>query len=179
MIEPRDKRDKRLEDGSPLEIVETLLNSIGNFSNRQIEAAARAGAWDLAFIGLHSASVTIGSGLFGDSPLASFTKFLSFFVDTEQPGYDFSKIAKEIHSWRHVLVHRWLSQLGYEFGFDLEQSEGWRKVDGTILLNPSRFHAAFKDAFAAGGKIWQWQEILTAKEAEAAKVRLLEQYYKK
>lgn len=36
MIEPQDKRSKRLEDGSPVEIIETLLNSIHNYYNRQI-----------------------------------------------------------------------------------------------------------------------------------------------
>jgi len=178
MIEPQDKRTKRLEDGTPLEIIETLLNSIHNFYNRQIDAAVDAGAWDLAFIGIHSVGVTVGTGLFTDSSLTAFTRFLREFVDTDELGYNFSEIAQELHSWRQVLVHRWLSAKGYEFGFDMEQQEGWRKVDDVVLLNPRRFHEAFNQAFTAGGKIWQWQNILSDEEQQAAKARLLANFHR-
>ena len=178
MIEPQDKRDTRLENSTPLEIIETLILSIDNFSNRQIRAAIEAGAFDLAFIGIHSAAVTIGTGLFTNSSLTAFTRFLREFIDTDEQGYNFSEIAKELHGWRQVLVHRWLSERGYEFGFDMVQQEGWRKVDGVVLLNPRRFHEAFNQAFAAGGKIWQWQTILSDDEKQAAKVRLLANYHR-
>jgi hypothetical protein len=65
-MEDADKRLKRLEDGPPLEIIETLLNSIHNFYLRETSAAIKAGTWDLAFIGTHSVASIIGAGLFGD-----------------------------------------------------------------------------------------------------------------
>lgn len=132
----------------------------------------------MAFIGIHSVGVTVGTGLFTDSPLTAFTRFLKEFVDTDEQGYNFSEIAKELHGWRQVLIHRWLSEKGYEFGFDMEQVEGWRKVDDVALLNPRRFHEAFNQAFTAGGKIWQWQNSLSDEEAQAAKARLLANYHR-
>jgi len=178
MIEPQDKRIQRLENGTPLEIIETLLNSIHNYYNRQIDASVKAGAWDLAFIGIHSVAVTVGTGLFSDSSLTAFTRFLKEFVDTDEQGYNFSEIAKELHGWRQVLVHRWLSSKGYEFGFDMEQQEGWQKVDGVVLLNPQRFHEAFNKAFVGGGKIWQWQSVLSDEEQQTAKTRLLANFHR-
>lgn len=178
MIEPKDKRQKRLEDGVPLEIIETLLNSVDNYFNRQIAIVADAKAWDMAFIGIHSAATTIGTGLFSTSPLTAYTEFLKHFVDSDEVGGDFSTVAGQLHNWRNVLVHRWLSQHGYNFGFDLEQKEGWREEDGAIVINPQLYHEAYRRAFTAGGKMWQWEKILTQEQAEAAKARLLEQYYR-
>ena len=179
MIEQKDKRTTRLENGTPLEIIETLLNSIHNYYNRQIDVAVEANAWDLAFIGIHSVAVTIGEGLFGDKSLTAFTRFLKEFVDTDEQGYNFSEIAKQLHDWRNVLVHRWLSEQGYDFGFDMEQAEGWRTVDDVVLLNPKHFHKAFNQAFVAGGKIWNWQNVLSEDEQQEAKARLLANYHRK
>jgi hypothetical protein len=178
MIEPQDKRIQRLEDGTPLEIIETLLNSIHNYYNRQIDIAVKAGAWDLAFIGIHSVAVTVGTGLFTNSSLTAFTRFLKEFVDTDEQGYNFSEIAEELHSWRQVLVHRWLSTRGYEFGFDMEQQVGWRRVDGVVLVNPVLLHKSFNQAFMASGKIWQWQNILSDNEQQDAKMRLLANFHR-
>lgn len=179
MIEDKDKRRKRFEEGVPLEIIETLLNSVDNYFNRaQIAVAAEAKAWDLVFIGIHAAATTIGTGLFSDSPLTAYGQFLESFVDTDELGGDFSRIAKELHDWRNVLTHRWLSERGYGFGFDFEQKLGWREQDGVILLNPRLYHAAYQKAFAANGRIWKWGAILTQEQIETAKVRLLKQYYR-
>jgi hypothetical protein len=176
MIEDKSKRKQRLEDGVPLEIIETLLNSVDNYFNRQIAAAVDAKAWDLVFIGVHSAATTIGTGLFSDRPFTAYAQFMKNFVDTDEPGGDFSSIADKLHNWRNVLVHRWLSEHGYTFGFSLEQKEGWRQEDGVTIVNPRLYHEAYQNAFKAGGKVWQWEDILTEDEARAAKTRLLRQY---
>ncbi len=176
-MEDAEKRLKRLEDGPPLEIIETLLNSIHNFYLRETSAAIKAGTWDLAFIGTHSVASIIGAGLFGDRSMeASFRRFLKEFVDTDEPGGNFSDIAKELNDWRHVLIHRWLSKMGHEFGFDTDQIEGWRRVDGVLLVNPVRLNEAVANAFALNGKLWQWRDVLSDAEAQAAKTRLLELY---
>ena len=177
-MESSEKRKARLEDGSPIEIIVTLLNSIDNRFNRQIDVAAQAGAWELVFIGIHSVATTIGTGLFDDSPLTGFTRFLQAFVDTNELGYNFSEIAKELHDWRHVLVHRLLSAKGYEFGFDMEQLEGWRRSEGITWINPRRFHEAFNGAFAVDGRVWLWKDLLSDEEQQASKRRLLANYHK-
>ncbi|MDB5178224.1 MAG: hypothetical protein JWN01_167 [Patescibacteria group bacterium] len=177
-MEAKENRLKRLEDGSPVEIVETLLNSIDNGINREINAAASVNAWDLVFTGIHSTAVTIGTGFFSASPLTAFTQFLSTFMDGPEAGGDFSAVAGELHGWRQVLVHRWLSKRGYEFGFDLQQTAGWRRDDATVWVNPELYCQAYRAAFAAGGPMWHWQDLFSSEEAEAVKARLLAQYHR-
>lgn len=176
MIEDRQKRLERLSRGEPVEIIETLLNSMDNFFNSQIDQIANLEMWYLVIMGDHAVALTIASGLFGVDGESGYKMFLEKFVDKDSPGFDFSSIANKIHNWRNVIAHRWLSDFAYEIGEDNNMVFGWEKRDGITYLNLKLYHNAFKSAFSAGGKIWDYEKIMTTGEMEEAKQRLLNQY---
>ena len=118
-MEDKQKRYKRLSEGSPVEIIETLLNSMDNFFNREIDSAAGSELWYLVLLGDHAVALTISEGLFGEAGLSGFKIFLEKFVDKDKSGYNFSVIAQDIHNWRNVIAHQWLSASGYSFGIDM------------------------------------------------------------
>jgi hypothetical protein len=43
-------------------------------------------------------------------------------------------------------------------------------------LNPRAYSDAYLNAFVSGGKIWDWQSMLTDTEAQAAKERMIEKF---
>lgn len=173
-MESKDERLRRFQDGSPVEIIETLLNSINNFFNAEIQSAREHRAWDLALLGIHSVALTISEGLFAQRGPAGYRTFLERFVDRESQG--FSAVAEEIHAWRNVVAHQWLSQRGHDFAFDTTLATGWERRGTTLHFNPRVYADAYLDAFAAGGKIWDWHELLTDEDAEAAKRRMIEKF---
>ena len=78
-MEDKQKRYKRLSEGSPVEIIETLLNSMDNFFNREIDSAAGSELWYLVLLGDHAVALTISEGLFGEAGLSGFKIFLEKF----------------------------------------------------------------------------------------------------
>lgn len=174
--EDKDKRLRRLSKGSPIEIIETLLNSIDNFFNNQIDLAAENDLWHLVILGDHAVALILSEGLFGEAGINGFKTFLEKFVDNTKPGFDFSAIASDIHNWRNVIAHQWLSSSGYDFGLDFEMEMGWEKRDEITYFNPSLYHQSFSSAFSGGGRIWQYQKILTEEQMQEAKDRLLKKY---
>lgn len=177
-MEDKQKRYKRLSEGSPVEIIETLLNSIHNFFNSEIDRAASEELWNLVILGDHAVALTISEGLFGETGLTGYKKFLEKFVDEAKVGFNFSVIAQDIHNWRNVIAHQWLSVSGYSFGIDLKMFTGWTNKDSATYFNPRIYHQSFKGAFSAGGKIWKYERILTVEELQRAKERLLKKYVK-
>lgn len=179
MIEDRTKRLKRFKNGPPIEIIETLLNSIDNFFNkREIDVAAYSNLWLLVILGIHAASLTISHGLFNKDGHEGFKHFLKTFVDSNEEGFNFSEISWEIHTYRNIVAHRWLSDFGYDFGLDFEMTKGWQKRGGVLYFNPKLYYQAYNNAFGAGGKIWQYDKLMTQEELEEAKERLLKKYEK-
>lgn len=175
-METLDGRYKRLSEGTPVEMIDSLLMSLDNYLNTELKRAAQAECWDLVLIGAHSACSIIGFGLFGGTALGAYKQFLKKFVDCAGAGNDYSSVAADLHGWRNVLAHRWFSKKGYEFGYDLVQAEGWRRIDGVLLLNPRAYFESFESAFDAGKPIWDWQRILNPNQQEEAKQRLLKEY---
>lgn len=179
MIEDKAKRLKRFQSGDPEEIIETLLNSIDNFYNRQIDQAAASELWLLVILGIHAVALTISEGVFGKSGLTGFKFFLENFMDEKEEGFKFSEIAEEVHNWRNIIAHQWLSASGYDFGTDTQMVKGWEVRDGITYFNPKVYYQAFQKSFDGGGKIWNWESLLTQKEAQEAKERLLKKYEKR
>src|SRR5258706_1579470 len=105
MIEDKAKRLARFQNGSPIEIIETLLNSIANFYNREIDQAANLRLWLLVVLGIHSVALTISEGIFDKKGLTGFTFFLENFIDEDKEGFKFSDIAHQIHNYRNVVSH--------------------------------------------------------------------------
>jgi len=176
MIEDRKKRLLRLSKGSPVEIIETLLNSMQNFFLNEIGVASDNNLWYLVILGDHAVALTISEGLFGKAGLSGYKLFLEKFVDINKEGLNFSEIAEHIHKWRNVIAHQWLSSSAYKFGIDLKMELGWQKKGDITYFNPKLYHEAFNKAFSGGGKIWQYADILTEKQMQEAKERLLEKY---
>ena len=130
----------------------------------------------LVILGDHAVALTISEGLFGKAGFDGYKLFLEKFVDEGKEGFDFSVIAKEIHNWRNVIAHQWLSASGYGLGIDSDMNLGWQKREGVIYFNPRLYHESFNKAFSAGGKIWRYAEILTEVQMQEAKKRLFEKY---
>lgn len=176
-MEDKAKRLKRFQNGSSVEIILTLLNSIANFfNNRELDIAASSNLWLLVILGIHAVALTISHGLFNKDGHDGFRLFLKNFMDTEEEGFNFSEISKEIHTYRNIVAHRWLSDFGYDFGLDFEMRKGWEKRGEVIYLNPKLYYEAYKNAFGRGGKIWDYDKLLTEEQAEKAKERLIEKY---
>jgi len=178
-MEDKNNRLKRFQNGSPIEIIETLLNSLDNFMNREIDISAKGECWNLVVIGIHAVALTLSEGLFGKSGITGYKLFLMKFIDIDEKGYDFSVIADDIHNYRNVLAHRWLSQTGYEFGLDFSMKEGYQIRDKITVFNPKRYYQSYNEAFSGGGKIWDYEKILTKDELDQTKDRLIDRYLHK
>ncbi len=176
MIEDKGKRLARFQNGSPIEIIETLLNSIANFYNGEIDQAASSQLWLLVILGIHSVALTISEGIFDKKGLTGFTFFLENFMDEDKEGFKFSEIAKQIHNYRNVVAHHWLSASGYDFGIDGGMTKGWEERENVIYFNPKVYYETFKNAFGGGGKIWDYRQLLSPEELETVKARLLKKY---
>ena len=108
-MEPLDKRMERFQNGHPIEIIETLLNSIDNHFNNEIRIIAENGNYQttLLFLGIHAVALTIAEGLFDKRGPDAYKLFLEKFVDGESPDTKFSDIADIIHEWRNIIAHQW------------------------------------------------------------------------
>ncbi len=178
--ESKDKRLKRFQDSHPLEIIDTLTNSIHNFFNNEIRVVfddPTNPQTSLMILGVHGVALTLSFGLFNEHGVKGYKLFLEHFVDGVLPDTRFFMIASEIHEWRNVLAHRWLNVAGHTFGYDFEMAEGWKWDGDTLFLNPRIYLEHYLEAFAAGGKIYDPEAILTTPEMlEAAKQRFLSKY---
>lgn len=175
-MESYEDRLARFENGSPIEVIATLTNSINNFLNPEIEQAARGGSWSLMFMGVHAVALTISQGLFGLTGPDGYLRFLRTFVDDDVVGGDFSAIGAEIHQWRNVVAHQWLSSAGYRFGFDTGLDIGWQRNGDVVVVNPTKYHEGYRRAFRTESSLWRPQTILSAGELEATKKRLIDKF---
>lgn len=180
-MEPLEKRIKRFQDGPPIEIIETLLNSIANFFNNEIRITTKDDNYQttLLFLGVHAVALTISEGLFNKSGSEGYKLFLEKFVDGDTPDTKFSEVARVAHDWRNILAHQWLGIGGYEIGYDYEMSRGWEKRDGVIFINPKIYCDHYLKAFGPNGGIWDYQNMLTESELQEAKQRLLKKFLSK
>lgn len=178
--ETKEKRLKRFQDGPPLEIIDTLLNSMANFFMNEIKATFDNPAnpqTSLMLLGTHSVALTIAHGLFNKGGEQGYKLFLENFIDGDTPDTKFSTIASEIHEWRNVIAHRWINVAGHNFGYDFDMPEGWKKQDDTIFLNPKKYLEHYVKTFGFGGRIYRYNTILTTDEMlEAAKQRFISKY---
>ena len=95
-MEDKQKRLARLTSGSPIEIIETLLNSMHNFFMGEIGVASDNNLLYLVILGDHAVALTISEGLFGKAGLDGYKLFLEKFVDQGKEGFNFSEIAENI-----------------------------------------------------------------------------------
>jgi hypothetical protein len=179
--ESREKRLERFKKNPPVEVIETLLNSLNNFFNNEITLTTKADSFQtsLMFLGIHAVALTVSEGLFGKTGLTGYKLYLKNFVDGDTPDTKFSKIADLIHDWRNVLAHQWLGSVGHSVGYDYEMGQGWQLRNEVYYINPRIYCSYFLKAFERGGKIWKYDQLLNGKELEQAKNRIIKKYLEK
>ena len=177
--EDKAKRLQRLQDGSYVEAIETLLNSIDNFFNNEIKMTADNYQTSLLFIGVHAVALTIAEAFFDQSGPQGYKHFLEMFIDGHEDDKKFSVIADTIHDWRNVLAHQWLGSIGHEIAYDYDTELGWRREEGIVYINPRIYRDQYLNAFKAEGRIWQYKNLFSEEELENTKARIISKYLKK
>lgn len=177
--ESYNKRLKRLQEGSPIEAVETLLHSIAFYFNNEIKETPKKYQTSLLFLGIHAAIFTISEALFGKTGLDGYKHFLEKFIDGETEDLKFSKIASKLHGWRNNLAHNWLVKTGHTFGYYYEMRYGWKEHKGVTYVNPEIYCEQYLNVFSSKGKIWNYSDYLTEQELEEAKKRIIKKYTEK
>lgn len=175
------QRLKRFQDGSPIESIDTLLNSIDNYFNNEIRATVSDTQYpqtSLLFLGVHAAILTISEVFFNDKSVAGYKLFLEKYVDNENDAEKFSLIAEEMHTWRNIVAHQWLSVKGHDLAYAYDMEGGWRWEDGILYVNPKKYCELYLAAFKGGGRIWQYSQHFTQEELEVIKQRIIKKFVK-
>lgn len=177
-MEPIANRIGRFQNSHPIEIIETLLNSIDNYLNNEIRLTVEGENYQtsLLFLGIHSVALTIAEAFFNLNGPDGYKKFLESYVDGDTSDTKFSSVATQIHSWRNILAHQWLGVGGYDIGYDYEQKEGWVNHGSVIFINPKIYCEHYLKAFAAGGSIWDYDKHFTEEEMQEIKERLISKF---
>lgn len=177
-IEPLEKRISRFQDGPPIEIIETLLNSISNFLNNEIRLTIASDNYQtsLLFLGIHAVALTLSEAFFNKNGSEGYKLFLENFVDGETFDTKFSQIAKQIHDWRNILAHQWLGVSGYGVGYDYNSKMGWERRGEKIFINPIIYSEYYLEAFGTNGRLWDYQKMFTEEELAQIKERLLKKF---
>lgn len=173
-MEDKAKRLSRLQS-SPTEAIETLLNSIDNGMNLEIEKARDSKLYNLMFLGIHAAILTISESIFSKSEKDGYKFFIETFTEHTARIID---IADTLHSWRNVVAHRWLSQIGHEIGFDESIKQVWEKKDEALIINPRLYCDQYIKAFDSNSKLWDYEQLLTEQAIALAHRNILTQFNK-
>lgn len=178
--ETREQRLKRFTDSPPIEVIETIINSMANYFINELRTTfdnQTNHQTSLMFLGTHSIALTLAHGFFGKSGENGYKLFLENFIDGDTPETKFSAVAHEIHEWRNVIAHRWINVAGHSFSYDFDMPEGW-KVEGEFLLvNPKIYLDQFLKAFGSGGSLHEHNQVLTTEDMyETAKQRFVSKY---
>ncbi len=178
--ETREQRLKRFQENGPIEVIETVIQSMGNYFVNELRPVFDNPAnrqTTLMFLGTHSIALTIAYGLFGKGGEDGYKLFLEHFIDGDKDDRKFSSVAPEIHEWRNILAHRWINVAGHSFSYDFDMPEGWKREDEFLLVNPQVYLNQFLETFGAGGRIYRYNKVLTTDAMyEAAKQRFISKY---
>ena len=178
--ETKEQRLKRFTENGPYEVIATITNSMANnFINELRTVFDNPASYQttLMFLGTHSIALTLANGFFNKGGEDGYKLFLENFIDGDTPDTKFSTIASEIHEWRNVLAHRWINVAGHSFSYEFDMPEGWKTEDEFLLVNPRIYLTQFLKAFGSGGRISQYEKILTTEKMwEDAKQRFISKY---
>lgn len=175
-MEEKNKRKGRLKDGKPIEAIETLLLMIDYNLNKELRIAYKNKQKYLIILGIHAAALTISEALFNEKSLSGYKKFLEMFIDGDETDKKFSLIANKIHGLRNDTAHQWLSEKGYDFGFDESSHNGWFQKNEVTYFNPYLYCDSYLSAFSSEGKIWEYEKFLDDQSLEEVKERILKKY---
>lgn len=163
-----------------MEAIGTLLNSIHNHFNNEIEQTISDTdnpQTSLLFLGIHAAILTIGE-VFYDlrPPERNYTKVLEMYVDGASPDTQFSRIAHDIHGWRNIVAHQWIGRQGHSIDYDYRMRLGWERRNGILFINPRIYCEHYLAAFRSGGKIWGFEDSFTSQELIDMQNRIITKY---
>ena len=178
-IEPFEKRLARFQNGSPVESIETLLNSIANYFNNEIIIIPERFQTSLLFLGIHSTALTVSEIFWDLKGVSGYKRFHETFIDGDTEDTKFSFVAEKIHNWRNILAHQWLGSLGYNIQYNYEMNLGFKVKDNLLTINPKIYCDFYIKAFSAGGKIWKYEKLLSSSELEDAKQGIIDKFVKK
>lgn len=173
---------KLIEDtinGNPVGAVSLLILSINNFLNNEIVLTVNQEPpqTSLLFMGIHSSALTMAELFFGkDRPENGYKKFLQMFIDGDTKDKQFSLIAGELHAWRNILVHGWLSSRGHNIEYDYEMEKGYERSEDTLYINPKVYLALYLKAFTKNGRIWQYIGTMSKKALLDAQNTIKQKY---
>lgn len=174
--ESKEHRLQRLQNGHPVEAIETLLNSIDNYFNNEIRLTVGNAQTTLLFLGVHAVSLTVAEVFFGKSGSEGYRLFLENYVDGDTEDTKFSQVADTLHDWRNILAHQWIGSLGHDIAYDYGAELGWERHDQTLIINPRIYYEQYIAAFSAAGKLWRYDKMFTEQELEEIKDRIVEKY---
>ncbi len=174
--ESKEHRLQRLQNGHPIEAIETLLNSIDNFFNNEIELTVGQAQTTLLFLGIHAVALTIAEVFVDQNGLDGYKWFLETYVDGDSEDTKFSKIAEIIHDWRNILAHQWIGSLGHDIIYDYGMTSGWERRGAAYAINPRIYCEQYIGAFDTGGKIWKYDKLFNERELEDIKKRIVGKY---
>ncbi len=177
--ESKEDRLRRFQNNSYVESIETLLNSIDNFFNNEIQVARDNKQTSLLFMGIHAVALIISEAFFSKSGLDGYKLFLETYVDGDEDDKKFSKIATTIHDWRNILAHQWIGSTGHDIGYDYEMDLGWQTRNEVTFINPKIYCEQYLSVFRAGGRMWSYKELFSEEQLEEIKSRIIAKYVKK
>jgi hypothetical protein len=159
------------------------LNSIDNFFNNEIRITPKSYQTSLLFLGVHAVALTIGEVFFNHQgvgkDLRNYTNFLKTFVDGPTADTQFSIVAGDIHNWRNILAHQWIGSLGHTIEYDYNSHKGWKREAGRLIINPEIYCGVYLQAFATGGKIWQYDSVFNPQQLIHIQNRIVEKYVRR
>ena len=177
-METYKQRLKRFTEGPPNESIGTLTNSIANFFiNNELEIACQKKLWSLLIVGIFAVIETVADVLYGNSrEIKNIKKYHKIFIDSDGINCDFSKIADEINEWRNALAHKWIYKKGHYLYPNPSMKEGWKRENGTLIVNPKIYYECFKRAFGTNGKMWQLEDIFSEAQLLNGKNRMIKKF---
>lgn len=170
-METFEKRLKRFLCTDVYEIPETLLNSINNHFLPEIRIAGQHKNTRLIFLGTHAIIQTVTENIFGLRGKPGTKFYLENFVDGATLDRKFSLISDDLHEIRNVMAHQWLSVKMHDWAANYQITEGWKLESNTLHVNPDIYLEQFLDAYGAGGRVWDYENLITKKEL------LIRKYY--
>lgn len=143
-MEAKNKRIVRLQNGEPIEALETLLNSINNYLNNEIKIASDGQQYYLMFLGIHASILTISESFFNLDGKKGYKEFLIKFQEVlTDNGSEFGNRNhknKEEHPFERMLMelnikHRYTRPYRPQTNGKVERF--WKTIEEDLLAETS------------------------------------------
>ncbi len=169
-------RLRRFVTGNVCEIPSYLLSAIASFVLPEIRTAKDNKLDYIIFLSTHAVIQTVGEKIYGKKGESCTKFYLENFVDQLANDRKFSLISREIHEMRNVLAHQLVSGETHKIAFNYTISEGWKRDSDLLHINPEIYAEEFIGAFETGGRIWNYDRLISADELRLKKYYFLKDY---